>query len=265
LCVAGVAPARDEGILPSCFFFPFFRCFHRKEKQTKERKQKKKHAGGTPAVRADKMSATRKGETPSPRRSHNMLVLSCHADTGFDFHRLERLANGLLRGRLDNFAGVYAVMKAYFSGRLTFDFVRIELTYGEETGNYDGAREVVETLNPHDVVIVVDVTGSLTHSDLSIEKCPDPAVQEFLREALAGLSYDLHAGCPDPISDCDETDVYLGRCRRTFFLGVPVAGGDYNAGDVTCREKTIEAAAEAICRIAERFSDFCRREGIPVH
>jgi hypothetical protein len=193
-----------------------------------------------------------------------MLVISCHADTGFDFHRLERMGDGLVRGRLDNFAGVYAVMKAYFTGRLTFDYVRIELTYGEETGNYDGAREVVATLHEHDMVIVVDVTGSVTQADLSIEKCPDPALQEFLREALAGMSFDLHADCPDPVSDCDETEVYQGRCRRTFFLGVPVAGGDYNAGDVTCRESSIEATADAICRIAEHFSDFCRRQGIPV-
>lgn len=33
---------------------------------------------------------------------------------------------------MDNFAGVYAVMSAYFSGQLPQHHVRIEITYGEE-------------------------------------------------------------------------------------------------------------------------------------
>ena len=47
-----------------------------------------------------------------------MLVISCHADTGFPSHRLRRLKGRLVEGHLDNFIGVHAVMQAYFSGRL---------------------------------------------------------------------------------------------------------------------------------------------------
>ncbi len=67
--------------------------------------------------------------------------------------------NGHFTGHLDNFAGVYAVMNAFFSGRLHSDLIRIELTYGEET-DMDGARMVLDSLSDDDTVIVVDVTGT---------------------------------------------------------------------------------------------------------
>ena len=44
-------------------------------------------------------------------------VISCHADTGFPFHRLKAEVNRFT-GHLDNFAGVCAVMTACFSGRM---------------------------------------------------------------------------------------------------------------------------------------------------
>lgn len=181
-----------------------------------------------------------------------MLVISCHADTGFRSHRLEHLKGGLLRGHLDNFAGVHAVMNAYFSGYLTGPHVRIELTYGEEVGCL-GAIEVLPTLSPQDVVIVVDVTGTPTEHDFCIEKCRDPWLSHFLTDALAGMSYDLYEGCPDPVSDADEVDVYVQRCPRTFFLGVPVQGGDYNAGVVQCRRQSLDAISQAICKIASHY------------
>jgi hypothetical protein len=46
------------------------------------------------------------------------------------------------------------------------------------------------------------------------------------------------------------------------FLGVPCFGGDYNAGKVSCREQSLAAVAEAICRIAEHFEEFARDNGI---
>ena len=181
-----------------------------------------------------------------------MLVISCHSDTGFASHRLSRGA-GEIHGHLDNFVGVHAVMKAYFSGRLDRDGVRIELTYGEEVGCL-GAKEVLATLDPGDVVAVVDVTATPTDKDICIEKCTEPSLRDLLNSCLAGMSYELHAGCPDPLSCFDEVDVYIQRCPRTFFLGVPVRGGDYNRGMVSCREQSIDAVAEAICRIAECFA-----------
>ena len=121
------------------------------------------------------------------RRVHPKLVISCHADTGFKGHRLRLDRSGLFYGHLDNFVGVHAVMKAFFSGRLDRPHVRIELTGGEET-DMAGAFEVLETLEAKDVVIVVDVTGTPTQADIVIEKCRDAGLRRFIRKALAGLS-----------------------------------------------------------------------------
>ena len=180
-----------------------------------------------------------------------MLIISAHADTNFSSHRLKKLPGGVIEGHLDNFSGVHAVMKAYFSGKITSDNVRIELTYGEEKGLL-GAQEVVESLKPDDIVLVVDVTGTSTEKDFVVEKCRDPGLRELLKKALAGLSYDLYPDCPDPVSQSDEVDVYSRVCRRTCFIGVPVTGGDYNAGVVKCRERSLDAIAEALSRIANK-------------
>lgn len=179
------------------------------------------------------------------------LVISCHADTGFRAHRLIRTNDGF-QGHLDNFAGVYAVMSAYFSGRMPCDSVRIELTHGEETG-MEGAYQVRSTLSPDDVVVVVDVTGTETERDITIEKCRSPRMRRFVSEALEGLSYSLYEGCPDPIADEDESDVYAEKLENVFFLGIPCTGGDYNTGVVCCRESSIRAASEALVRLADRF------------
>ncbi len=184
-----------------------------------------------------------------------MLVISTHSDTGFKSHRLAKLPGGIVEGHLDNFAGVHATMLAYFSGRMSQDYVRIELTYGEEIGCI-GAQEVYDTLDPSDLVVVVDVTGTPTEKDFCIEKCAHPILRRFLKECLAGMSYDLYENCPDPVSTCDEVDIYVEKCPATFFLGVPVQGGDYNAGIVRCREKSLHAIADALCRIAESYHQF---------
>jgi hypothetical protein len=113
----------------------------------------------------------------------NTLVISCHADTGFKRHRLRLNRNGDYYGYLDNFVGVHAVMNAYFSGELDYPDIRIELTYGEET-DMEGANEVMETLHPDDTVIVVDVTGAPTDSDITIEKCSDHDLIAFITDAL---------------------------------------------------------------------------------
>jgi hypothetical protein len=181
------------------------------------------------------------------------FVISSHADTGFRSHRLTRDSDDVITGHLDNFVGVHAVMRAYFSGRMNFPNIRIELTYGEET-DMAGAHEVVETLMPDDVVVVVDVTGTPTGADLVIEKCSSHKMQEFIKGALAGMSYELYEGCPDPVAWMDESDVYSEKLENVFFLGVPCTGGDYNRGMVSCRESSVEAVAEALIRLAEAFS-----------
>jgi hypothetical protein len=188
------------------------------------------------------------GETTM--RSKAQFVISCHADTGFRSHRCGREDGGkIYYGHMDNFAGVRAVMDAYFSGGLDQEGVRIELTYGEET-DFGGAKAVRKTLSPEDTVVVVDVTGARTRADITIEKCADPETMRFVRKALAGMRVEVHAGCPDPVSDSDETDVYRGRCRRVFFLGIPCSGGDYNAGRVRCRRNSLAAAGRALTRLA---------------
>ncbi len=184
-------------------------------------------------------------------QTQSHFVISCHADTGFRSHRcrLER-GGAVCYGHLDNFAGVKAVMDAFFSGRLDLEGVRIELTYGEET-DFGGARAVRRTLSKEDTVVVVDVTGVRTRADITIEKCADPETGRFVRKALAGMpKVDIFSGCPDPVSDSDETDVYRGRARRVFFLGIPCSGGDYNAGRVRCRKKSLTMAARALTLLA---------------
>ena len=158
----------------------------------------------------------------------------------------------MLSGHLDNFAGVYAVMTAFFSGKMDSDRVRIELTYGEET-DMEGAHEVIESLSPDDVVVVVDVTGTVTDQDITIEKCDSQAMRDFVRATLKGMSYALYQECPDPIAEEDECDVYRERLENVFFLGIPCTGGDYNSGEVSIREASIAAASEAIIRFATAF------------
>jgi hypothetical protein len=177
------------------------------------------------------------------------FVISCHADTGFRRHRLAKARDGRVFGHLDNFVGVHAVMKAYFSGKLDHDHVRIELTDGEEI-DCAGARKVLRTLTKRDVVAVVDVTGARTKADITIEKCADPWTRAFVEKALAGLAYDLYEGCPDPVADEDESDVYREKLTRVFFLGIPCQGGDYNVKRVYCRERSIAAASRALARLA---------------
>jgi len=179
------------------------------------------------------------------------LVISCHADTGFPSHRLRRIQDTCI-GHLDNFAGVHAVMNAYFSGMMDLPCLRIELTYGEET-DMEGAYEVLQTLSENDVVVVVDVTGTLTNCDITIEKCASPEMQTFVTGALEGMSYRLYEGCPDPVADEDECDVYAEKTERVFFLGIPCYGGDYNTEQVSCRQASITAATEALIRLAAAF------------
>ncbi len=182
------------------------------------------------------------------------LVISCHSDTGFRNHSLQIDNNGDYYGHLDNFIGVHAVMNAYFSGKLVYSNIRIELTYGEET-DMEGAYEVLETLNPDDTVIVVDVTGAKTESDITIEKCSEPGLKQFVINALQGLSFDLYEGCPDPVAQEDECDVYKERLRKVCFLGIPCTGGDYNAGMVSAKPGSLDTAVKALIRLAQNFND----------
>jgi hypothetical protein len=144
-------------------------------------------------------------------------------------------------------------MTAYFSGRFPRQGIRIELTYGEEKGCL-GAYEVMKTLSEDDVVIVVDVTGTPTGKDIVIEKCSHPEMSAFMRRCLEGMEYDFYEGCPDPVLTADETEVYSRKCPMTCFLGIPVSGGDYNIGPVFCADRSIRSAAEALCRIAQRWA-----------
>ena len=181
------------------------------------------------------------------------LIISCHADTGFGNHRLRLDGHGDFFGYLDNFAGVYATMNAYFSGELDYPNVRIELTYGEET-DMEGAYKVMETLHTNDTVIVIDVTGTMTDSDITIEKCSDPDLKVFITDALIGLKADIYEGCPDPVSDEDECDVYSKKVRKVCFLGIPCSGGDYNDDMVTAKRSSVDAATRAIIKLASAFS-----------
>ena len=74
-------------------------------------------------------------------------------------------------------------------------------------------------------------------------------------EALAGLDFELFADSPDPISIEDECDVYAEVQPFCLFLGIPVAGGDYNEGGVSCREESLAAVATALVRLARAHDE----------
>lgn len=155
-----------------------------------------------------------------------MILISAHTDTNFKKVNLQ-IEGKYYKGYLDNYVGVYSVMKAYFSGEINFDYVRIELTYGEEI-DMAGAKGVAEDVTKNDLVIVVDVTGTPTDKDFVIEKCKSEKVRKFLQETLSDFNYDLYEGCPDPISNKDEIEVYKQKTDNYFFLVLPCTGGDYN-------------------------------------
>jgi hypothetical protein len=180
-----------------------------------------------------------------------MIVISCHSDTNFKHHELTRERDGYL-GYLDNFAGVYAAMRAFFSGRLGGPYVRIALTDHEET-DFAGAYELLAQLDPKDLVVVLDVTGIIGDWDFTIEKCSDPAARQFVEKALDGFNYKLFENSPDPIADSDEVDVYKEKCPHTFFLGVPCSGGDYNKEKVFCKESSLQKVSEALIALCAAY------------
>ncbi len=192
-----------------------------------------------------------------------MLVISCHADTGFFNHRLKYLSREILEGHLDNFIGVHTVMTAYFSGKLDYPYVRIELTYGEEE-EMDGAKEVCETLTPNDIVMVVDVTAAPTKKDFVIEKCLDTKLSHALKKSLKKFSFDISTGTDDPVANEDESDVYIQKCPYTFFMGIPCTGGDYNAGMVQAKKESIIIVSEAILQIAKDYPAICEHLNIHI-
>jgi hypothetical protein len=145
-------------------------------------------------------------------------------------------------------------MQAYFSGDLPQDRVRIEITYGEETGMV-GAQEVAQTLGPTDVVIVVDVTGTRTTSNVVIEKCKNNRLRLFLQDVMkhTDIPHKIYKGCPDGICTMDETDVYSFVTEYTFFLGLPVRGGNYNAGPVYCFKADIDDLSRSLIVITREI------------
>ena len=119
----------------------------------------------------------------------------------------------------------------------------------------EGAYKVLKSLHKNDMAIVVDVTGIPTTKDITIEKCSDKGMQNFIKEALNDISYDLFGDCPDPIADEDESDVYREKLNKVCFLGIPCYDGDYNKDMVRAHPKSIEAASQALIKIVKAFKD----------
>lgn len=183
-----------------------------------------------------------------------MIFISAHSDTNFK-HVVLKSDNTHYTGHLDNFVGVYSVLKSYFSGEINFPYVRVELTYGEET-DFAGALEVAEDIEETDLVIVVDVTGTPTEKEFVIEKAANPIVREFLNDVLKKFSYDIYEGCPDPISNLDEVEIYKAKSPYCFFLGIPCTGGDYNTVDVSCKKSSLEELSGALIQICRHYGKF---------
>lgn len=196
------------------------------------------------------------------------LVFSAHGDTCFGESSclfVPSSNDSLYFGHMDNFAGVYAMMSAFFSGKLPRKRVQCKITYGEET-EYDdedfaGAREVMERLNPQDFVVVIDVTGesprkvdeeSVVNAKSVIghvlfEKVKQNEDIMRLISRLPGrllsvdgvknetesdidaspppYTYDIWHECNDPQATEDETDAYRETQKNVVFLGVTTTGG----------------------------------------
>jgi hypothetical protein len=159
---------------------------------------------------------------------------------------------------LDNFVGVFTMLKAYFAGQFPQHGCRLEITYDEEV-DMEGAKEVAATLNGNEVVIVIDVTGVRTTKNFTIEKLQNKRLRKFVKACLAESeqfrdTFDLFVGCPDPICLEDETNVYSKTTPFTFFFGIPVRGGDYNEGPVRCWVRDVEVASEALAFLVDQIT-----------
>lgn len=185
------------------------------------------------------------------------FIISAHGDTNFAHSQITPKGDWLY-GTLDNFIGVKAVMDACFDGSL--NGARVEITYGEENG-MAGAQEVAETVNPEDVVIVVDVTGYHTSKDLVIENCHSPWMFGFIQEAFkrADFTYEIFSDSGDPVCQIDETGVYQQHTERCILLAIPCDGGDYNAHIVRSSTKSLEAATSALKLLFKYFLKKGRR------
>jgi hypothetical protein len=142
------------------------------------------------------------------RTQKGNIVFVAHGDTNFYKGVFcEVQSDGRYFGHMDNFMGVHCLMKAFFSGKLPREGVRVEITYGEEDDSYDnegkrvdfaGARNVMKTLSTEDLVVVIDVTGTASSKDFLIEKCGPVELQAFTHEALASIKkkydYELYSG-----------------------------------------------------------------------
>lgn len=183
-----------------------------------------------------------------------MIIISAHSDTNYKRVNLE-IEGEYYKGYLDNYVGVYTAMKVFFSGEVNFDYVRIELTPDEEI-DMRGARMVAKDVKKHDLVIVIDVTGTETDKDFVIEKCKSHDLRKFLVSTLDGFSYDIYEDCPDPVSNEDEVEVYKHKTDQYFFLGLPCHGGDYNFTETKCKIRTVEEAAKAVIKICKNYKNF---------
>jgi hypothetical protein len=197
------------------------------------------------------------------------LIFSAHGDTCFSesfCHPIGTSQGTLYFGHVDNFAGVYALLSSYFSGSPHEKRIQYNITYGEEMTingvDYAGARDVLNTLESDDMVVVIDVTGIATRpldghlsptaykgtlGHVVFEKVlNNPQVLSVLNRLsgqcvarngipLPGLhslatstsryTYETWDWCEDPQASCDESDIYRKRCQSSVFLGVPTQGG----------------------------------------
>jgi len=235
------------------------------------------------------------------------IVFSAHGDTCFGesaCRLVPRSKGKLFFGHMDNFAGVHAMLKAYYSGALPSKRIHCKITHGEEKSTngvyFSGARDVMRDLKPQDFVAVIDVTGqcsrvvsestvvnaSLVKGHVVIEKIlSNPITKQLLRKLKgfhtkhsgvdvehnadsmklleeAPYTYETFEWCQDPQAFQDETDAYRETQENVVFLGLQTCGGsfqnltssgDYNAGEVFCWVRDIEAMSLLIEDLANVF------------
>lgn len=181
-----------------------------------------------------------------------MLVFSAHGDTNFSDGSSSTVVvpspqhgnnDFLYFSHCDNFAGVFAVLQAYFGGRLSGRRTNCQITYGEEGEingvSFMGANEVGKQLTQTDLVFAVDVSSKdvivpITAKDLfdgsdGTRRAPPPTVGEFSVEKTMHnkvLEAFLIAAFGEPMTiDAEPNPKYVAPTAAA--AAAPVAAGGF--------------------------------------
>uniref|UniRef100_A0A7S2NMZ7 Uncharacterized protein n=1 Tax=Cyanoptyche gloeocystis TaxID=77922 RepID=A0A7S2NMZ7_9EUKA len=153
-------------------------------------------------------------------------------------------------------APVHAVMKAYFSGQMTSETSRVELTYGTQDDIVEGARRVSEEITHKDCVLLLQpcIQDSPSSTTTVLLASSDHVLRLLSNSNIFHLPATNPIKAPYPQSvtlwgeaERAEVQAYLDITQHVCVLGLPVRPGDDKGSFVTCLED-IQAATDAILK-----------------